>query len=92
MRLPGLESDEELVLKVAIDYAHADRIRAEAAGSPRLHHQNIVRFVADITVPGRRAILMERAGDRTIAQWICGVMRFRTRTARDDQCRHPTIF
>jgi hypothetical protein len=37
-------SDDELVLKVALDDAHADRIRAEADVLRRLHHQNIVRF------------------------------------------------
>jgi serine/threonine protein kinase len=65
-------SDEELVLKVALDDAHADRIRAEADVLRRLHHQNIVRFVAEITVSGRPAILMERAGEKTLAQWIRG--------------------
>ncbi|MFK4511795.1 BREX system serine/threonine kinase PglW [Bradyrhizobium daqingense] len=65
-------ADEELVLKVALDQAHADRIRAEADVLRRLHHQNIVRFIAEISIAGRPAILMERAGDRTLAQWIRG--------------------
>ncbi len=65
-------SGEELVLKVATNDVHADRIRAEADVLRRLHHQNIVRFVADTVVAGRPAILMERAGDRTLAQWIRG--------------------
>ncbi|MDX8506141.1 BREX system serine/threonine kinase PglW [Mesorhizobium captivum] len=64
--------DEELVLKVALDDAHADRIRAEADVLRRLHHQNIVRFVAEVETSGRPAILMERAGDKTLAQWIRG--------------------
>ena len=46
------DAEEELVLKVAIDAAHADRIRAEAEVLRRLHHQNIVRFVAEATVVG----------------------------------------
>jgi serine/threonine protein kinase len=66
------ETGEELVLKVAIDDAHADRIRAEAEILRRLHHQNIVRFVAELVVSGRPAILMEQAGDKTLAQWIRG--------------------
>ena len=57
-------SGEELVLKVALDDAHADRIRAEADVLRRLHHQNIVRFVAETMISGRPAILMERAGER----------------------------
>lgn len=66
------EGGEELVLKVALDDAHGDRIRAEADVLRRLHHQNIVRFVAETTASGRPAILMERAGDKTLAQWIHG--------------------
>ncbi len=65
-------ADEEFVLKVALDEAHAERIRAEADALRRLHHQNIVRFVASLTTSGRPAILMERAGDKTLAQWIRG--------------------
>jgi serine/threonine protein kinase len=65
-------SDEELVLKVAFDDAHADRVRAEAEVLRRLHHQNIVRFVTDLVVSGRPALLMERAGEKTLAQWIRG--------------------
>ena len=65
-------SDEELVLKVALDDAHADRIRAEADVLRRLHHQNIVRFFEETVTSGRPAILMERAGEKTLAQWIRG--------------------
>ena len=65
-------SDDEFVLKVAIDPAHADRVRAEAEVLRRLHHQNIVKFLAEATVADRPGILMERAGDRTLAQWIRG--------------------
>ena len=60
------------MLKVAFDDAHADRIRAEAEVLRRLHHQNIVRCVTDLAVSGRPAILMERAGEKTLAQWIRG--------------------
>ena len=66
------DGEEEFVLKIAIDAAHADRIRAEAEVLRRLHHQNIVRFVEEATVSDRPAILMERAGDKTLAQWIRG--------------------
>ena len=65
-------SSEELVLKVALDDAHADRIRAEADVLRRLHHHNIVRFFEETVTSGRPAILMERAGERTLAQWIRG--------------------
>jgi serine/threonine protein kinase len=66
------ETDEELVLKVAIDAVHGDRVRAEAEVLRRLHHQNNVRFVAETTIAERPAILMERAGEKTLAQWIRG--------------------
>ena len=67
------DSEEALVLKVAIDAAHADRVRAEAEVLRRLHHhQNTVRFIAEATIAGRPAILMERAGEKTLAQWIRG--------------------
>jgi serine/threonine protein kinase len=62
----------ELVLKIALDDAHADRIRAEADVLRRLHHHNIVRFFEETVTSGRPAILMERAGERTLAQWIRG--------------------
>jgi serine/threonine protein kinase len=66
------DSGEELVLKVALDDGHADRIRAEADVLRPLRHPNIVPFVADTFIGGRPAILMERAGERTLAQWIRG--------------------
>jgi serine/threonine protein kinase len=67
------EDEELLVLKVAIDAAHADRVRSEAEILRRLrHHQNIVRFDAEITISGRPGILMEQAGEKTLAQWLRG--------------------
>ena len=60
----------ELVLKVAVDAAHADRVRAEADILRHLRHQNIVRLDAEIEVSGRPGILMERAGEKTLARWL----------------------
>ncbi|MGB8843778.1 MAG: BREX system serine/threonine kinase PglW [Aliidongia sp.] len=67
-------SEDQLVLKIAVDMARADRVRAEAEVLRRRHlgHPNIVRFIDEATVAGRPAILMERAGDKTLAQWIRG--------------------
>lgn len=65
-------SDIKLVLKVAADAAHADRVRAEAEILRRLGHPNIVKFVDEVTLAERPGILMERAGDQTLAQWIRG--------------------
>jgi hypothetical protein len=64
--------DDELVLKVAVDEAHGDRLQAEAAVLRRLHHQNIVRIIETLPVSGRAAILMEKAGDRTLAERLRG--------------------
>jgi serine/threonine protein kinase len=62
--------DAELVLKIARDVSHNDRIRAEADILKRLHHPNIVRCVANLDFTGRAAILMERAGKHTLAWHI----------------------
>ncbi|RWO03900.1 MAG: BREX system serine/threonine kinase PglW [Mesorhizobium sp.] len=64
--------EDELVLKVAVDETHGDRLQAEAAVLRRLHHQNIVRIIDTLTVSGRAAILMEKAGDRTLAERLRG--------------------
>jgi serine/threonine protein kinase len=64
--------EEELALKVAVDESHGDRLRAEADVLRKLHHQNIVRLVDVLTVSGRAAILMEKAGDRTLAERLRG--------------------
>lgn len=63
---------DELVLKVAVDAAHGDRLQAEAAVLKSLRHPNIVRIIDTLTVSGRAAILMERAGDRTLAERLRG--------------------
>ncbi|WP_029008644.1 BREX system serine/threonine kinase PglW [Azospirillum halopraeferens] len=62
------EEGEELVLKVALDPAHNDRLEAEAAALAKLRHTNIVSARRTVTVAGRTAILMESAGAQTLAQ------------------------
>ena len=63
-------TEDELVVKIAVDAAHADRVRAEADILRDLRHQNIVRFDAEIEVSGRPGILMESAGEKTLARWL----------------------
>lgn len=70
VRRDGEEID--LVLKVAVDASHADRVHTEAEILRRLGHPNIVRFEAEVTVAGRPGILMEWAGEKTLAQWLRG--------------------
>jgi serine/threonine protein kinase len=60
----------ELVLKIARDAGHNDRLRAEADTLQRLHHPNIVRHIANLEFAGRAAILMERAGKHTLGWHI----------------------
>lgn len=61
-------SEEELVLKVACDVAHNDRLAAEGDVLARLHHQNIVAHRETLTVAGRTALLLKSAGSRTLAE------------------------
>ncbi len=63
-------TEGELVLKVAVEAAHSDRVRAEADILRDLRHHNIVRFDAEIEVSGRPGILMEWAGEKTLARWL----------------------
>lgn len=60
----------ELVLKIARDGGHNDRLRAEADALQRLRHTNIVSHIQTLEFAGRVGILMERAGKQTLAQLI----------------------
>lgn len=61
-------SDEESVLKVAIDIGHNDRLLAEGEVLARLHHHNIVAHRETLTVAGRTALLLKSAGEKNLAQ------------------------
>ena len=61
-------SEEELVLKVACDVAHNDRLTAEGEALSRLHHQNIVAHRETLSVAGRSALLLKSAGSETMAE------------------------
>src|SRR5690606_16414900 len=63
-------SDEELVLKVATDSRYNDRLVDEADTLSKLTHQNIVKYVDTLEVNGRRAILMHKAGESSLAHEI----------------------
>jgi serine/threonine protein kinase len=66
------DNETKLVLKVAIDEAHGDRVRAEAEVLAPLGHPNIVRYVNTVTVSGRVGMLMEWAGEESLATIIRG--------------------
>jgi serine/threonine protein kinase len=72
--------DEQRVLKVAIDDAAAQRLDAEAEVLRGLRHPRLVRLVdGPIDVGGRRVLLLEHAGDQTLAE----VLRQRVRLSLD---------
>lgn len=62
--------DEALVLKVASDPAHNDHLIAEGEALGRLRHPNIVVHRRTLQVAGRTALLLESAGDSTLAEEI----------------------
>lgn len=64
------DAPEELILKVACDVAHNDRLVAEGEVLSSLRHQNVVEYRRTLTVAGRTALLMRSAGPKTLAQKI----------------------
>ncbi|HJW55340.1 MAG TPA: BREX system serine/threonine kinase PglW [Burkholderiaceae bacterium] len=61
---------EEMVLKVALDASLNDRIASEGETLSKLRHPNIVEWQRTLTVNGRTALLMRKAGDTTLAHRI----------------------
>jgi len=61
-------SDEELVLKVAADQTQDERVRAEGEVLSRLRHPNVIEYDRTCTVAGRTALLMKKAGEKTLAK------------------------
>ncbi|HET7041279.1 MAG TPA: hypothetical protein VFI13_04645, partial [Gemmatimonadales bacterium] len=59
------------VLKVALNDDRAAQLTAEADVLARLAHPAIVRLISDpLTIGGRRALLLARAGERTLSERI----------------------
>lgn len=63
-------SDDELVLKVACDAAHDDRLVAEGEILARLRHPHIVEYHRTLAVAGRSALLLRSAGERTLTELL----------------------
>ena len=63
-------SEEGLILKVALDVAHNDRLVSEGEVLAKLHHQNIVAHRRTLSVAGRTALLLKTAGDKTLAETL----------------------
>ncbi len=63
------DDDRELVLKVARDEQHAERLAAEAGVLAKLGHWQVAALVqGPVTVGERTALLLESAGARTLAE------------------------
>jgi serine/threonine protein kinase len=71
------DGKRELVLKVARDEQHADRLGIEATVLRKLRHHWQVAALLDgpVTVGGRTALVLESAGDRTLAAELAGGRR-----------------
>ena len=63
-------SETELVLKVAIDATHNDRLTAEGEVLAKLRHPNVVEWLNTLQVSGRVALLLKSAGKNTLAHQI----------------------
>ncbi len=61
---------EEMILKVALDASFNDRLTAEGEALAKLRHPNIVEWQRTLSVNGRTALLMRKAGDKTLADRI----------------------
>ncbi len=61
-------SDEELVLKVASDPTHNDRLLAEGSALAKIRHPNVVEWRKTLSIAGRTALLLCRAGEHTLAE------------------------
>jgi serine/threonine protein kinase len=60
-------SDEEMVLKVALDASLNERVAAEGEALSKLRHSNIIQWQRTLSVNGRTALLMHKAGEKTLA-------------------------
>jgi len=63
-------SQEDLILKVACDVAHNERLVSEGEVLASMRHQNIVEYRRTVEVAGRTALLMRSAGPKTLAKKI----------------------
>ncbi|PWU50675.1 BREX system serine/threonine kinase PglW [Micromonospora sp. S4605] len=67
------EDSRDLVLKVARDEQHEERLTAEARTLANLKHPQVAALVdGPVRVGGRTALLMESAGPRTLAEELRG--------------------
>jgi serine/threonine protein kinase len=58
----------EWVLKLALDHEQNQRLLEEAEVLRKLRHQHIAELVDTVTIGGHQGLLMEKAGEETLAQ------------------------
>jgi len=66
----GPDLAEPAVLKVALSADKEPRLVEEGEVLSRLHHSGVVRLLGTVIVGGRNGLLLERAGERTLAQQL----------------------
>jgi len=62
------KAGKEMVLKLANNTEHNQRIREEASALRKLRHQNVIEIFDDVEINGLAGFTMDRAGDKTLAQ------------------------
>lgn len=62
--------DERFVLKVALGREYSERVRDEGLVLTRLHHQHIVRLHEIREIDGLTTLVLEHAGERTLAKML----------------------
>lgn len=62
------KAGKEMVLKLANNAEHNERLRDEASALRKLRHQNVIEIFEDVEINGLAGFTMDRAGDKTLAQ------------------------
>ncbi|GAA1228676.1 BREX system serine/threonine kinase PglW [Prauserella halophila] len=62
--------DAQRVLKVAKDHDAAERLEAEERVLGQLNHDRVVRLIQHVTLAGRRALVLQHAGEATLAEML----------------------
>lgn len=66
------KEDKEYVLKVALTDTDNDRLHDEAEALRAIHSEFIVALVDELTMGGRTVLVLQKAGDRTLAALLRG--------------------
>lgn len=78
----------EYVLKVALTPEQNDRLTAEAEVLEQLRHQHIVRLYDKTDIAGHTVLVLEKAGDRTLAERLDEEKRLHVELLQRDDRPH----